>query len=134
MFQTCQTNDPLVIAAELRGQIIHILNSGESEMMEQQSQNHVVELVIYQIKPENKADFPALLPQVRKAVRQMKGFVSYKNFRAAKAENTIMDLVVWESLEDAKNAAKQVREIEEFQPFMNIIENVVSFDHYSEIV
>lgn len=134
MFQMCQTSDPLVIAAELRDQITHILNSGESEMTEQKSQNHVVELVIYQIKPENKEDFPTLLPQVRKTVRQMKGFVSYKNFRAAKAENTIMDLVVWESLEDAKNAANQVREIAEFQPFMNIIDNVVSFDHYSEIL
>ena len=89
----------------------------------------VLEVVIYKINKEYDGDMKRVLNQVRSAVYEMPGFVSYNTFSSSDKELVYMDLVKWKSAEEAKAAALKVTQLEEFTEFEKAISDIMIMDH-----
>lgn len=93
-----------------------------------QMENQIVEVVVYQLDSLANREF--ITQKVNQQLTNFEGFVSRKVFQSVKEENVLMDWVIWESLEDAENAAKKLPEMKEFAPFMQSITKVNFCEHY----
>jgi len=93
---------------------------------------YVVELVVYKVKSELKDDFHDILEQARMHIQSLPGMVEYNTFRSTSNELVFIDIVKWESLETATDAAKKVEKMKELAPFMNAFEEVKFMDHFEQ--
>lgn len=94
----------------------------------------IVELVVYKIKPEISEKYASeIIDLFRKQVALFEGFISYAFFQGCKDQNTFMDFVCWNSLENANKAAikvKQIQQNEIFKEYINAFEKVEVFNHF----
>lgn len=61
------------------------------------------------------------------------GFVSYEFFQGCKDNQLFIDLVLWDSLENAEIAALKVKEIQkeaDFKEYINSFEKVEIFNYF----
>jgi heme-degrading monooxygenase HmoA len=61
------------------------------------------------------------------------GFISYEFFQGCKDHEVFMDLVLWDSLENAEIAALKVKEIQkesDFKEYINSFEKVEIFNYF----
>lgn len=89
----------------------------------------VIEVVIYKVNPDHQENLAHAIDKARSVVHNMPGFVSYQTFRSMDKEFIYMDYVTWESLEEAKSAAAEVTQLQEFAEFGQAIEDIVVMDH-----
>lgn len=105
--------------------------------MKNETLDNVVELVVYKIKPECVEKYSTeIIDFFRKTVMSLKGFISYEFFQNCKNENLFMDIVYWDTLENAENAAKTVKEIqkgEDFMDYINAFNGVEIFSHFKPL-
>lgn len=100
-----------------------------------QFQNHktmsenVTEVAVYRIG-EN-ADFELIVEGVNREIKNFDGFVSREVFQSVNDDKLLVDMVVWESHEQAKKAAVELPKKESLKPFMQSIKKVESFGHYN---
>ena len=94
-------------------------------------QDTVLEMVSYKIKSDHLAVLPDSLDAARKELENMEGFVSYKTMKSAKHSRTFIDVVEWENLEAAENAASKVMQTSGFKKFSEAIEEVITFNHFN---
>ena len=97
--------------------------------------NQIAELVVYRIKSECRKEYVGeVINSFKQLVMSLKGFISYDFFQGCKDENLFMDLVFWDSLENAELEAKKVKEIqkgEEFKDYIESFESVILFNHFN---
>ena len=91
----------------------------------------VLEMVSYKIKPEHLKSLPESLDAARQELMAMKGFIGYKTMKNTKQSDTFIDLVEWESLSAAEDAANKVMTTAGFKKFGEAIEEVITFSHFS---
>ena len=91
----------------------------------------VIEMVVYHINPEAVDRYAFLLEQARREVRKFSGIMEYETFRSTKNPNTFMDLVYWNSLEEAQAAASQIGKLPELKPWMAAFEKIELMDHFT---
>lgn len=90
----------------------------------------VIELVVYQVNDTAKGNLTLIDDEITQKIQQFDGFISRTVHRSSEDSTIFMDYVTWESLAHAENANVQVQEMEEFQPFFSIINEVKSFNHF----
>lgn len=93
-----------------------------------QMKNQVVEVVLYQVNSD--ADKSFIVEGVSQELTDFEGFISRKTFQSFKDENLLLDWVIWESLEQAKEAAQVLPQKESLAPFMQSINKVEYFEHF----
>jgi len=90
----------------------------------------ITEVVIYKIKT-NKVEGYAQLSEVTNTfASKQKGFNSRNVLQNHKEKNTFMDIVIWDSIEDAQHAMQASENEPSLMPFFQAIEEIVTFSHY----
>jgi len=101
------------------------------------TKKYITELVVYKIKPETAEKYAAeIIDHFRKLVMSFDGFISYEFLQSCRDRLFFMDLVLWDTLENAENAAKKVKEIqkeERYKDYLESFEKVKIFDHFKPI-
>ncbi|RED47989.1 hypothetical protein [Aestuariispira insulae] len=88
----------------------------------------VAEVAIYHVAdPEN---YPAMMAAVMEEVGEMPGLRNGVHMRSLKDPTLFADVNLWDSLEEAVAAAKQVETEDRFKPFMNSIKEIKLFGHF----
>ena len=97
----------------------------------------VIELVVYRIKPEQKARYvQTAIESFRQLVMGFEGFISYGFYGGSRDENLFMDFVRWQSLEHAENAAQQVKIIQQqpaYKDYLAAFEKLEIFNHFNNL-
>ncbi len=94
----------------------------------------VQEIVIFQIKADQLGNLSQLLTESNAFLKNQQGLLSRKTLQDEKDATMLVDIVEWESLEDALQAADKFPKLPALQSFFKAIEKVHSFGHYHEIV
>lgn len=95
---------------------------------------NITEVVMYQIKQGNLANYTTLCKNVDNELRNFPGFISRTVLQDHKDPSIFVDIVVWESLDDAQNAPKKAETLPTMQPFFAATERVISFQHYTTFI
>lgn len=90
----------------------------------------VYELVVYKIKNEYAANYNEVLDAAREHIRKFPGMIEHQTFRSSEDNLMFMDLVKWNSLEEALEAAKKLEQMKELAPFMAAFEEIKFMDHF----
>lgn len=94
----------------------------------------VIELVVYRIKPEAQKNYVSTcIEHFRQLVMSLEGFIAYEFYQGCHDRNFFVDLVHWRSLEDAENAARQVKIIQQQPDYANYLgafEKLELFSHF----
>ena len=90
----------------------------------------IVELVIYKVKADQANNFTLIIDQVNETVKTFDGFVARSVHQSPEDPTLLMDYVTWESLEQAKAAARQIQSMENLRPFIGAIEEIQTFTHF----
>ncbi|ELR72980.1 hypothetical protein C900_00482 [Fulvivirga imtechensis AK7] len=90
----------------------------------------VLEVVIYKVKLQYADDFREILDEARATIQSFPGIIEYQTFRSTSNELLFMDIVRWETLALAKNAAKEVEQMQELAPFIAVFEEIIMMDHF----
>jgi hypothetical protein len=87
------------------------------------------EVVFYQIKAESMANFAEISKLADSFLQTRQGFVS-RIVKQDHTEKTIfMDIVEWQTLEDAQSASEAFKTEQSLIPFFQVFEKVISFNH-----
>ena len=88
------------------------------------------EVVIYQIKQEKMGEFAKISPIVDSFAKKRKGFKSRSVKQDHQDPSLFLDIVEWETLEDAVEANEASQKDPTLVPFMEAIEKIVHFNHF----
>lgn len=90
--------------------------------------SHVLEVAIFKAKPG--ADIPQLRQQLQETLLSFSGLIEFCGYSPL-GDNQYADLVTWDSIESAKNAAAAFEAGDpRFMPYMEAIEEVVFMGHF----
>jgi heme-degrading monooxygenase HmoA len=106
---------------------LSIVNTTNKIKMEQK----VIEVVIYQLKAEKVAHYSSLAMAANNFLKTQKGFINRKVLQDHQDNSIFMDLVEWETIEDAASAMKNSQQAPELIPFFEATEKVITFSHYT---
>ncbi len=95
--------------------------------------NQVFEIVVFKIKKDKLQEFLQNQPKMYQQLKTYKGFKSIITHQSIENPEIFVDYCLWETKEDAKNAAKDVMNDPKLSSLFNLIENVLSFEHYKQI-
>ncbi len=90
----------------------------------------VYELVVYRIKASYQDSYDEVLHEARECIMKFPGIIEYQTFRSAEDNLLFMDLVKWNSLAEAKEAAQKLEEIKELAPFIAAFEEIKFMNHF----
>ncbi|MEQ8928064.1 MAG: GyrI-like domain-containing protein [Fulvivirga sp.] len=90
----------------------------------------VYELVVYRIKGEYQDTYDEVLNEAREHIMKFPGIIEHQTFKSSEDELLFMDLVKWNSLEEARDAAQKVEQMMELAPFMAAFEEIKFMDHF----
>ncbi|MEM9858498.1 MAG: GyrI-like domain-containing protein [Bacteroidota bacterium] len=90
----------------------------------------VYELVVYKIKSEYTDTYDEVLEVARQHFLRFSGLIEHQTFRSSENDLVFMDLVKWNSLEEALEAARKLETMKEFAPFMAAFEEIKIMDHF----
>ncbi|MTI22618.1 hypothetical protein E1176_16420 [Fulvivirga sp. RKSG066] len=93
---------------------------------------YVIELVVYKVKSEFRNNFHDLLEQARQQIKSLTGMVEYNTFKSTSNELVFIDLVKWETLDQAVDASRKVEQMKQLAPFMAAFEEVKFMDHFEQ--
>jgi heme-degrading monooxygenase HmoA len=94
-----------------------------------QNAEHVLEVVVFKVKPDYVAQLPDLRDALRKNLKDFPGFIAFSGY-SPHGEGAYADLVKWRSHDDAQAAAQAVASGDaRFAPYMSAIESVSFMGH-----
>lgn len=93
------------------------------------NKSSIMELVVYHIKPEVQERYGFLLELARREVRNFPGIMGYDTFQSVKNPNTYVDMVYWNSREEAETAASQIMQKVALKPWTDAFEEIEFMDH-----
>jgi hypothetical protein len=88
------------------------------------------EVVLYQIKADKLANYSEISKIADKFLKTRSGFVSRTVKQDHKDETTFLDIVEWETLEDAEKASEAFQSEQTLLPFFDAFEKVINFNHF----
>ena len=96
---------------------------------------NVFELVVYKIK-DDKIDYYAGkgIEEFRSFIQQFNGLVKTQTYTSDKEKGVFMDLVEWESRNEALKAAEALKKLEkdpQYAEMLGVFEEVKLFDHFN---
>ena len=92
---------------------------------------HILEVVIFTVKPEATANIVNIRKELHEYVKGYKGFIDMKQYYPVGDSQTFADIVTWDTLENALNAAKAFEAGDEkLQPIMQALEDVKFMGHF----
>ena len=89
----------------------------------------VVELAIYKVHADQIANYPAARAQMLAALKTFSGYRSGQTFRAVSDATIFVDYFTWATLEDAREAARQLEHRAEAQAFLHTIDSLLVYNH-----
>lgn len=93
--------------------------------------NKVTEVVIYKIKADKVKDYSATIAEVSTDfLKTQKGFNSREILQDYQDNTLFLDIVIWDSLEDAQKAMQVSQKEASLIPFIEATEEIVTFRHY----
>lgn len=87
------------------------------------------EVVFYQIKAEKVKNYKAISKIADDFLKTRKGFISRSVRQDHSDSSTFLDIVEWETLEDAQQASEAFKQEASLMPFFEAFEKVISFNH-----
>ena len=97
----------------------------------------IIEVVIYHIKPDYVDSYQQSdLLRFRALVASLKGFRSYHTYQSCNQSTYHLDLVEWDSIEDAVAAAQSVQKMQrspQYKDYLNAFDKVETFHHFKTI-
>ncbi len=90
---------------------------------------HCWEIVIYRVEEEKFNEFLEIRNQIYDSLRQQPGFISAETYSSVRQKETLVDMLQWESAEDATRAFEQFRSIPSAKNFMSTIRQILFSDH-----
>lgn len=97
----------------------------------------IIEVVIYHIKPDYIDSYQQLdLLRFRSLVENLKGFRCYHTYQSCNQSTYHLDLVEWDSIEDAVVAAQSVQKMQQspqFKDYLEAFDKVEVFHHFKSI-
>lgn len=88
-----------------------------------------IEVTTYQIKQDKMSDINTIQEVADYFLKKQKGFINRRILQDDKDNTIFMDIVEWDTIENAENAAKIFPIEPTLKPFMDAIEKVISFSH-----
>lgn len=96
----------------------------------QEMTDKITEVVIYKIKDDKVSEYANIANATNTFLSKQNGFNSREILQDHKEPNTFMDIVIWDSTEDAQNAMQASQQEASLMPFFEATEKIVSFSHY----
>lgn len=93
--------------------------------------NKISEVVVYKIKEDKISDYANIAEITNAFLSKQKGFNSREILQDFKEKDTFMDIVIWDSMEDAQNAMQVSQKDASLMPFFEATEKIVTFSHYN---
>jgi hypothetical protein len=92
--------------------------------------NKTTEVVIYQIKVDKVADYANISKVTDNFLSMRNGFLSRSLAQDSKDKSVFLDIIEWESLEDAESAAQAIQKDASMMALFSSTEKLISFGHY----
>ena len=92
--------------------------------------NKITEVVIYKIKQDKVTEYANIAEDANTFLSKQKGFHSREILKEDKESNTFMDIVIWDTAEDAQNAMQASQQEPSLMPFFKATEKILSSSHY----
>jgi hypothetical protein len=89
----------------------------------------ITEVVLYQIKTEAVSNYSAASKVADSFLRTQQGFISRTVKQDHNDPTVFMDIVEWQSIEDAQSAVEASKTEVSLMPFFEVFEKVISFHH-----
>ncbi len=95
-------------------------------------QKHPIhELAIFTVNKEHVTQIGKIRKDLRISLMAFKGFIAITNLQPVNSGGIYADIVLWETLEDANNAAKAFENGDKrFSSYMQCIEEVTFMGHF----
>ena len=90
---------------------------------------HCWEIVVYRVEEEKFNEFLAIRNQIYDSLRKQPGFISAETYSSVREKETLVDMLQWETTEDAAKAFEQFRSIPSAKDFMSTIRQILFSDH-----
>ncbi|HAA16059.1 MAG TPA: hypothetical protein DCE41_31880 [Cytophagales bacterium] len=116
----------LLAGASIQATLAHVLPSNKNAMQDEP----VIEVVVYQVKPEAVNTPSVLTTEVNAIISQMEGFVSRSTLQSSEDPTLLMDYVEWESLAAAKAAMEKAQSMPELATFFQSTTKIESMHHF----
>lgn len=107
--------------------------SNPEESMNTTEHQRVIEIAYGMIKSKAVPDFTRLNAEALAEAASFDGYVSSQSYVSVADSSVFLDIVEWESLEQARQAAKIFEKDERFAAYVRAIEKVTYFDHVAII-
>lgn len=89
----------------------------------------ITEVVFYQIKADYLAQYPNISGLIDRFAAAQPGFISRVVRQDHQDEALFLDVVEWQTLEEAQAAAQAFRQDAALAPFSGAFERIISFHH-----
>ncbi|MEQ1553056.1 MAG: hypothetical protein ABL929_02690 [Ferruginibacter sp.] len=93
--------------------------------------NKVSEVVVYQLKADKVSVYSNIADTTNNFLKTQKGFISRKIMQDNKDSTIFIDIVEWETVEDAQSAMQASQQEKSLIPFFEATEKVITFSHYT---
>jgi len=91
---------------------------------------NTTEVVIYQIKADKVSDYLNISKATDNFLSMRKGFVSRRLTQDSKDKSVFLDIIEWDTLEDAEGAAQAIQQEPSMMALFSLTEKLISFGHY----
>ncbi len=88
------------------------------------------EVVLYQIKAGKVAGYSQISTLADNFLKTRQGFISRTVKQDHTDETLFLDIVEWQTLADAQQAAKALQKEASLAPFFEAFEKVINFNHF----
>ncbi|HIE0126004.1 TPA: antibiotic biosynthesis monooxygenase [Stenotrophomonas maltophilia] len=91
----------------------------------------VLELAVFTVKPEARAEMPALRLQLRAAIAQFPGLIDYQPLSPMDGDDRFVDIAHWQDLASAQAVAQAFAAGDaRFAPYMAAIDELHLMQHF----
>lgn len=90
---------------------------------------HSLELAHYAIKEDKKEGFAELKEKTFEALSKQPGFVNVYSYQDINKPNEFVDIVIWETIDNAKGAEQKFITLPEFNAYNASLEKVILYSH-----
>lgn len=91
----------------------------------------VLELAVFTVKPDARADMPMLREQLRATIAQFPGLINYQPFSPMDGDDRFVDIAHWQDMASAQAVAQAFASGDaRFAPYMDAIDELQLMQHF----
>ncbi|MDW3191009.1 MAG: hypothetical protein R8G66_01555 [Cytophagales bacterium] len=106
---------------------------GNNEDQKGMESNPVLEVALYQVKDNSHENFQEVSAEAHDYLKTFDGYLRSSRYKSILKDRYYLDIVSWESLEQAKKAQIRFESDPEVSIFLSSIEDMKFFDHVQSI-